>query len=152
MRNVIAGSSMPVIGDRHGTMTGTNGLFSELSEESIAAPVDRFYGRVRQDELLGPVFNGIIGDKWPEHLAKLTDFWCSVLLAAGRYKGNPMMAHVAIPQMDQTHFDRWIELWRLTTQEVFVRQISDDLVRRAQFMGERLVAASTQLREAQASS
>ena len=133
-------------------MSGPKPPVSELNDESIATLVDRFYGRVREDGLLGPVFNGIIEDNWPEHLAKLTDFWCSVLLAAERYKGNPMMAHVAIPQMDQTHFDRWIESWRLTTQEVFVRQISDDLVRRAQFMGERLVAASTQLREAQASS
>lgn len=126
--------------------------FSELSDESIATLVDRFYGRIREDALLSPVFSGVIGDNWPEHLAKLTDFWCSVLMAARRYKGNPMMAHVAIPQMDQRHFDRWIELWRLTTAEVFTLQISDDLVRRAQFMGDRLVAVSTQVREAQASS
>ena len=111
--------------------------------------VDRFYSRVREDGLLGPVFNGVIGDNWPEHLAKLTDFWTSVLLAARRYKGNPMMAHLAIPQMDQTHFNRWIELWRETTLEVFGEEISDDLVRRAQSMGERLVAVSTQVRESQ---
>jgi hemoglobin len=133
-------------------MTDTTAPFSELSEEGIAALVDRFYGYIREDALLGPVFNGVIGDNWPEHLAKLTDFWCSVLMAARRYKGNPMMAHVAIPQMDQQHFDRWIELWQKTTLEVFGPEISDDLVRRAQFMGERLVAVSTQVREAQASS
>ena len=122
---------------------------SGLNDECIALMVDRFYSRVREDGLLGPVFNGVIGDNWPEHLAKLTDFWTSVLLAARRYKGNPMMAHLAIPQMDQTHFNRWIELWRETTLEVFGEEISDDLVRRAQSMGERLVAVSTQVRESQ---
>jgi hemoglobin len=122
---------------------------SSLNHESIAMLVDRFYARIREDALLEPVFDGVIGDNWPEHLAKLTDFWTSVLLASRRYKGNPMMAHIAIPQMDQKHFGRWIELWRETTLEVFGRQISADLVARAESMGERLVAVSTGVRESQ---
>jgi hemoglobin len=123
-----------------------------LDEKSIAALVDRFYGRVREDALLGPVFNGAIGDRWPDHLATLTDFWTSVLLAAGRYKGNPMMAHLALPQMDQQHFSRWIELWRETTSEVFGPEISQALVAKASMMGERLVEVSTRVRKAQPSS
>ena len=111
--------------------------------------VDRFYSRIHEDELLGPVFNDVIGDHWPEHLAKLTDFWTSVLLASRRYKGNPMMAHIAIPQMDHRHFSRWIALWRETTTEVFGPEISADLVRRAESMGERLIAVATQARELQ---
>src|ERR1700741_5490397 len=67
-----------------------------IKEESIATLVDRFYAKVRADALLGHVFNGVIGDHWPEHLAPLTNFWTSVLLASGRYKGNPMMAHLPI--------------------------------------------------------
>ena len=31
---------------------------------------------------------------WPHHLAKLQAFWSSVLLTSGRYKGQPMVAHV----------------------------------------------------------
>lgn len=121
-----------------------------LNHESIAALVDRFYAKVREDALLGPVFNGTIGNHWPEHLATLTDFWTSVLLASGRYKGNPMMAHIPIPQMDQQHFSRWIELWRETTAEVFEPEISEALVAKASMMGERLVEVSTRVREAQA--
>lgn len=120
-----------------------------LTEESIASLVDRFYAGVREDALLGPVFNEAIGDRWPEHLATLTDFWTSVLLAAGRYKGNPMMAHLAIPQMDQQHFSRWIELWRQTTSAVFGPEISQAVVAKASMMGERLVEVSTRVREAQ---
>jgi hemoglobin len=122
-----------------------------VSEKRIAELVDRFYARIREDALLGPVFNAAIGDHWPEHLATLTDFWTSVLLATGRYKGNPMMAHLAIPQMDQQHFSRWIELWRETTSEVFGPQISEALVAKASMMGERLVEVSTRVREAQPS-
>ena len=122
---------------------------TSLNEQNIASLVDRFYAKVREDALLGPVFNGAIGDHWPEHLAKLTDFWTSVLLASGRYKGNPMMAHLPIPQMDNDHFSRWIELWSQTTTEVFGPEISAVLVAKASMMGERLVEVSTRVREAQ---
>jgi hemoglobin len=125
---------------------------TQLSEQSIAHLVNTFYARVRQDELLGPVFNGAIGDHWPEHLATLTDFWTSVLLASGRYKGNPMMAHLAIPQMDQQHFGRWIELWRETTANIFGPEVSSALVAKASMMGERLVEVSTRVRETQTAS
>ena len=122
-----------------------------LNDQSIAMLVDRFYARVREDTLLGPVFNGVIGDNWPQHLATLTDFWTSVLLASGRYKGNPMMAHLPIPQMNQQHFARWIELWGEITSDIFGPEISAVLVARASFIGERLVEVSTRVREAQAS-
>lgn len=120
-----------------------------LNEQNIASLVDRFYAKVREDALLGPVFNRAIGDHWPEHLAKLTDFWTSVLLASGRYKGNPMMAHLPIPQMDNDHFSRWVELWSETTTEVFGPELSAVLVAKASMMGERLVEVSTRVREAQ---
>jgi hemoglobin len=123
-----------------------------LNETSIASLVNRFYAKVREDALLGPVFNGAIGDHWPEHLATLTDFWTSVLLASGRYKGNPMVAHLLIPQMDQQHFTRWIELWRGTTAEALGPEISAALVAKASMMGERLVEVSTGVREGQPTS
>lgn len=128
-------------------MSDTVSTSVSLDEKSIAKLVDRFYARVREDARLGPVFNTAIGDRWAEHLATLTDFWTSILLASGRYKGNPMMAHLAIPQMDQQHFNRWIELWRETTAEVFGPEISQALVAKASMMGERLVEVSTRVRD-----
>jgi len=125
---------------------------TQLNAQSIAVLVNTFYARVRQDKLLGPVFNGAIGDQWPEHLARLTDFWTSVLVASGRYKGNPMMAHLPIPQMDNDHFRRWIELWSETTAELFDPELSQNLVAKALTIGGRLVEVSTRVREAQAAS
>lgn len=123
-----------------------------LNQQNIAILVDRFYARIQQDALLGPVFNSAIGDHWPEHIAKLTNFWTSALLASGRYKGNPMMAHLAIPQMDHHHFSRWIELWSQTTTEVFGPETSTALVAKASGMGERLIEFSTRARESQLTS
>src|SRR3546814_13779599 len=56
--------------------------------------VHAFYGRIRQDAVLGPIFDGVIQDRWDYHLAKMCDFWSSVLLMTGRYDGRPMPAHI----------------------------------------------------------
>jgi len=64
-----------------------------ISEEALGLVVERFYARVRLDPLLGPIFGAAVHD-WPEHLARLTDFWSSVMLTSGRYKGRPLPAHL----------------------------------------------------------
>jgi hemoglobin len=89
-----------------------------ISEHDIARLVPAFYARVRQDPLLGPIFDGAIED-WPHHLVKLQDFWSSVMLTSGRYKGQPMAAHVRHEEsLTNEAFDRWLDLWRQTTDEL----------------------------------
>jgi hemoglobin len=93
--------------------------FETIDEESLKAVVDLFYARVRRDPLIGPVFNGAIGD-WPEHLDKLQAFWSSVMLTSGRYKGRPLPAHVRhAGSINAASFERWLLLWRETTEETF---------------------------------
>ena len=89
-----------------------------MQEKDLERLVDRFYAKVRDDQMIGPLFNSAVAD-WPEHLEKLTAFWSSVMLTSGRYKGNPMAAHVRHgsniePQM----FDRWLALWSETATEL----------------------------------
>jgi hemoglobin len=89
-----------------------------VSEEEIARVVPAFYAKVRQDPMLGPVFNGAIED-WAVHLEKLQAFWSSVMLASGRYKGQPMPAHVRhADQISPAAFARWLQLWSETTREL----------------------------------
>ena len=65
-----------------------------FTDEEIDRLVETFYARIRQHHRLGPIFETAIGpDGWPEHLAKLKDFWSSVLNTTGRYKGQPMIVH-----------------------------------------------------------
>lgn len=88
-----------------------------ITEQDIARLVPAFYARVRADEVLGPIFNGAIDD-WPHHLEKLQAFWSSVMLTSGRYKGQPMAAHLRHRQhMTRENFDRWLCLWRETAQD-----------------------------------
>lgn len=86
-----------------------------ITEEMIGELVTRFYGRVREDALLGPVF--AIVQNWDEHLAKLRDFWSSVMLMSGRYHGSPMRAHMPLTLVGD-HFDRWLDLFEQTAREV----------------------------------
>ncbi len=86
-----------------------------VTEEMIHEVVHGFYDKVRGDPALGPIFNGAIGEaEWPPHLAKMCDFWSSVLLMTGRFKGSPMAAHVRIGDLRPTHFARWLHLFRQT--------------------------------------
>jgi len=89
-----------------------------ITEEDIGTLVPAFYARVRDDAVLGAIFNGAIED-WPQHLEKLKAFWSSVLLTSGRYKGQPMVAHVRQEQhMTPENFARWLTLWRETTNDL----------------------------------
>ncbi len=90
-----------------------------LIEESALRPlVERFYERVRADPLLGPVFAAAVHD-WDDHHARLADFWSSVMLTTGRYKGNPVALHlIHAASMTPDRFARWLELWRETSAEL----------------------------------
>jgi hemoglobin len=89
-----------------------------IDEPALQRLIALFYGRVRRDPLIGPVFNGAIQD-WPEHLDKLQAFWSSVMLTSGRYKGRPLPVHIALGDaINPAAFERWLALWREATEEV----------------------------------
>jgi len=111
-----------------------------IDEDSLRALVDAFYTRVRADPELGPVFNDAIHD-WPEHLDRLTDFWSSVMLTSGRYKGQPVPAHKQHgDRITPALFDRWLALWAQTTGEL----MDPDAAAALQFKAAR-IAESLQL-------
>lgn len=109
-----------------------------IHDEELQRLVDRFYAKVREDAYIGPLFNDAIDD-WPEHLAKLGAFWSSVINRSGRFKGNPMGAHLkhqaAIrPQM----FCRWLALWRQTARETLSPHAAELVIDRAERIAESL--------------
>ena len=98
---------------------------SPLSERQIVELVDAFYAKVRRDEVLGPVFaRAIAREAWPEHLGKMYAFWSSVMLTSGRYKGNPMMAHMKVEGIEESLFPRWLQLFAATAEEICPPEIA----------------------------
>ncbi len=88
-----------------------------VTEEMIETLVRAFYGKVRDDPMLGPIFAARIQD-WEPHLRKMFDFWSSVTLMSGRYHGAPMPAHARIAEIGPDHFAHWLELFAETAAEV----------------------------------
>lgn len=87
--------------------------------------VDTFYGKIRNDMLLGGIFNGVIKDRWPEHLEKMYRFWQTVLLDEHTYYGSPFPPHAQLP-IEQRHFDTWLKLWHETVDEHFIGPKADE--------------------------
>ena len=96
-----------------------------VDAEYISSFVERFYGKIRQDALLGPIFAERIQD-WDVHLGRMKQFWRSVLHASGEFAGNPMVKHIAIPGLEERHFAHWLTLFYMTLREA---EPSDDATR-----------------------
>lgn len=120
------------------------------NREDVAKIVREFYSKVRQDELLGPIFNGIISD-WEPHLEHITAFWNMTLFGGKGYSGNPITMHQQVDdKMNNTieafHFGTWIELWFLTINDLFEGENAEILKRRARKMQTGLLVAIYQHR------
>lgn len=104
----------------------------EIDEQTIRSLVHAFYDRVRADDQIGPIFERVIGQDWDVHLAKMCDFWSSVMLLTGRYKGQPMVAHMRLKMIRPEHFARWLELFRQTASELCAPEIAGLFIGRAE--------------------
>lgn len=102
----------------------------KVTEEEISILVDRFYAKVQEDPEIGPIFNEKIQD-WPAHLALLKNFWSTVMLTTGRYKGDPMMTHLQLP-LEPNHFQRWLSLFAETAQEVMSPAHADAIIAKSE--------------------
>ncbi len=103
--------------------------------EDIQLLVNTFYSRVRENELLGPIFNGILKDRWSEHLEKMYRFWQTILLEVPTYSGSPFPPHAKLP-VSQLHFDTWLQLWHGTLDEFFVGEKTEEAKWRGSRMAE----------------
>ena len=106
-----------------------------LTLADIKKLVDVFYERIREDNLLAPVFNAKIEDRWPQHLEKMYRFWQTVLLEEHTYFGSPFMPHAGLP-VDSKHFAAWITLFNATVDELFTGAKADEAKWRAAKMAE----------------
>lgn len=101
--------------------------------------VTTFYTKIRQDEVLGPIFNGLIHD-WESHLAHLTDFWESSLFFVNKYKGNPLEKHIEVDEavkntISEHHFGIWLNYWIQTLDDLFEGEKTNIAKNRARKMG-----------------
>lgn len=93
--------------------------------------VSVFYSKIREDDILGSIFNThIANDLWEGHLDKLTDFWETNLFGLAKFKGNPTLKHINVDKnlgykIEQKHFDSWLQIWFETINELYEREYAE---------------------------
>lgn len=111
-----------------------------VSEDEIDGTVALFYGRARDDDLLGPIFRAAIPDaEWNDHIARIAAFWHKVLRRRPGYEGNPMRAHVDLGVLERRHFERWLALFEAAARETCRPEAAEVFVARARLIGASLV-------------
>ncbi len=109
--------------------------FSEINAETLRIMLDSFYEHVRKDELIGPIFEDMIGttdEDWAPHMDRVVAFWCSVLLGSKTYGGGFMMKHGTIPGLEMRHFKRWMEIFMPVVSDHYDVTPSIDITIKAQ--------------------
>jgi hemoglobin len=115
--------------------------FDSVTDDHIVTLVDHFYGRIREDADLGPVFEAVVSGHWDRHLTTMYRFWSSVMLKTGTYHGSPMQAHMRIPGLEPHLFPRWLTLFEQTVTELFEPALAARFLERANRIAESLQLA-----------
>lgn len=103
--------------------------------EDVKFLVDTFYAKIRKDDLLADIFNGVIGDQWSEHLQTMYTFWQTILLNERTYYGSPFPPHANLP-VEWRHFQRWLKLFHETIDEHYTGERAEEARWRSERMAE----------------
>lgn len=104
------------------------------SRADIEHLVNRFYERVRGDDLLGPIFDDVAHTDWAKHLPKMYDFWQGVLFGVAGFRGNPLQVHRDLARripLGEKEFGRWLDLFHETVDSLFSGPCAEDAKTRA---------------------
>jgi hemoglobin len=108
-----------------------------LDRSSIHTLVHEFYADVRADPVLGPVFDGAIGNRWDAHLARMVEFWSTVMLGTHDFQGNVFGTHMALSGVEPEHFRRWLGMFFATTERLFEPEVAQEF----QVVGKRIASS-----------
>jgi hemoglobin len=102
--------------------------FDITDRRDVACLVNVFYARVRDDRLLGPIFDDVAHVDWATHLPRMYDFWESVLFGTATFKGRPLTVHQELARrtpLTAGAFDRWVVLFQMTVDDLFTGTMAD---------------------------
>ena len=103
----------------------------EFTREEVGFLVDRFYERVREDDLIGPKFSHVNFEK---HLPKMTNFWSTVIFSDGTYSGSPFDKHISLG-LSKEHFERWLLMFEDTVRNYYEGEMAEQIIQRANVIG-----------------
>ncbi|WP_296065974.1 group III truncated hemoglobin [uncultured Agrobacterium sp.] len=89
-----------------------------VDADFISLLVETFYSRVLEHPTLGPVFDARLAGRWPEHMARMKQFWMAVAFKDGHYGGKPVQAHLGVKGMSAELFPQWLALFSATLDDI----------------------------------
>ena len=104
-----------------------------------------FYKKVFADDLIGFIFTDVARLDLDEHLPIIGDFWETLLLGADVYtkrKRNPLQIHAELHEKTPLlpeHFERWVEIFSATIDEMFAGERAEFAKERAEATGRRML-------------
>ena len=107
------------------------------NRQDIEKLVETFYPRVKQDDVIGYIFNKKSNMVWETHIPVMYNFWDTILLGAQNYHGGVMFKHIQLDKKEPLtadHFSRWKNLFHGTVDEVFVGDHADEAKRWVEMM------------------
>jgi hemoglobin len=100
---------------------------SELSDIADRDDCERlvraFYTRVLVDPILGWIFVDVAKLDVEAHVPRIASFWETILLGARSYSGGAFAPHATLNAkitLRPGHFERWLWIWGMTVDELFV--------------------------------
>ena len=116
------------------TSTGSPTRTDIADRDDIRRLVVEFYSRAFQDELLRIVFVDVAKMNIGEHLPVMCDFWGTVLLGERSYRGGAFQPHARLHEqvpLTARHFDRWLDIWTRTVDDLFEGDVASTAKLRA---------------------
>ena len=104
--------------------------------EGILNLLRHFYADVRQDPVIGPIFNVQIKD-WKEHLETIAKFWETIIGGPRSYARPMPMKHLPL-QLQDEHLERWLFLWQANCRAQLPTDIAREMIDLSQHIGSKL--------------
>ncbi len=101
------------------------------TRDDLVLLVDRFYGKVLEDPLIGPFFKNL---DFEHHKPLMVRFWSFALLDEPGYTTNVIEKHLRF-RIRKEHLDRWLFLFGETIDAHFTGERAEAAKQRASWVG-----------------
>src|SRR5687767_907384 len=103
-----------------------------------------FYARVLVDDVIGYIFTDVAKLDLEHHIPIIGDFWESLLFGTSAYSKHgrhPLLVHKELHKkvaLTDAHFERWLEMFTETIDEMFAGERAEFLKMRAHAIAARM--------------
>lgn len=87
--------------------------------------VRSFYEKVKNDKVLGNIFEEIIGHNWEGHIERMSIYWNALILQKKYHYEKEFQKYAKLP-IGKKYFERWTFLFFETVNENFAGENADE--------------------------